>query len=269
MKSSLLTSASLSLLYFFSIIKAAEEEFDEAHLESLLADPKYKPNALGNVIPGRFIIEFEQDFHGSSLDFVTDIEADIIQTDPSTSSRIKMSIAHDFNTDSAIFRGISIALTEVDDAQFNKRQTKEEKNIHSQALQNIVLRKILQQNRVKHIYPVTEIQRPKVETLLSTNTYAFDESDNVVPKTPDLELTKDGPLLPFTHSMTQVNRVNDDLKFKGKGILVGIIDSGKKHATFIKIFDVQPTNFYLLRYRLSSSSIRWWVWARIYSSIWL
>lgn len=229
MKLSLLTSASLSLLYLFTFVQAAEDELfnENEHLESLLSNPKYKPNALGNILPGRFIIEFDQDYHGSSLDFVNDVETGIIQTDPNISSRIKMSIAHDFNTDSAIFRGISVSLSEVDDIQLNKRQTSEEKDIHMQTLQNTVLRKILQQHRVKHIYPVTEIQRPKVENLLSTNAYAFDANNNVIPKPPDLELNKDGPLLPFTHSMTQVNRVTDDLKLKGKGIIVGIIDSGK------------------------------------------
>ncbi|KAI7892969.1 peptidase S8/S53 domain-containing protein [Mucor mucedo] len=209
MKKLLLTSASVSLLCLFTLTKAIEDVFDEARLNTLLSDPKYKPNTLGNVIPGRYIIEFDQDYRGSSLDFVTDIEADIYETDPLTNSRIKMSIAHDFNTESSIFRGVSIALTQIS----NENDVLHKRQINKDGLHHTVLSKILQQHRVKHIYPVTEIQRPK---------------------SPDVQLTKDSPALPFTHTMTQVNRVNQDLQLKGKGILVGIIDSGidYRHPAF-------------------------------------
>jgi hypothetical protein len=235
MRSSLLNSASLSLLYLLSLTQAAEIEIynENEHLQSLMSNPKFKPNTLGNIIPGRFIIEFDEDYHGSSLDFVNDVETDISNTEPTINSRIKMSIAHDFNSNSAIFRGVSISLQEIeDDSQLNKREEQGgEKDIHMQALQNAVLRKIMQQHRVKHIYPVTEIPRPKVDSLSSNiEAYTFDADNNVIPITPNVEISKDGPMLPFAHAMTQVNEVHDDLKFKGKGIVVGIIDSGKYYA---------------------------------------
>ncbi|GAA5799540.1 hypothetical protein HPULCUR_004956 [Helicostylum pulchrum] len=231
MKTSILTSASLSLLYLFSFVQAIDEK---GHLQYLLSDPKFKPNTLGNVIPGRYIIEFDQNFHGSSLDFVNDIESDIVKTDPTINSRIKMSIAHDYDSDPSIFRGISISLQQLEDqSQLNKRN---ENDIHIQALENTVLRKILQQNRVKHIYPVVEIQRPKVENLITHNikAYDFDDSNNVMPTIPQLLLDKNGPSLPFSHTMTQVDKVVSDLKLKGKGVVVGIIDSGidYRHPAF-------------------------------------
>lgn len=231
MKTSILTSVSLSLLYLFSFAQAIDEN---DHLQHLLSDPKFKPNTLGNVIPGRYIIEFDQNFHGSSLDFVSDIESDIVKTDPTINSRIKMSIAHDYNSDPSIFRGISISLQQLGkQSQLIKR---DENDIHMQALENTVLRKILQQNRVKHIYPVVEIQRPKVENLITHNikAYDFDDDNNVAPTIPQLLLDKNGPSLPFSHTMTQVDKVASDLKLKGKGVVVGIIDSGidYRHPAF-------------------------------------
>ncbi|KAG2232824.1 peptidase S8/S53 domain-containing protein [Thamnidium elegans] len=230
MKTSILTSASLSLLYLFSFVQSIEND----HLQSLLSDPKFKPNTLGNVIPGRYIIEFDQSFHGSSLDFVNDIESDIVKSYPTINSRIKMSIAHDYDSDPSIFRGISISLQQLEDqSQFNKR---DENDMHIQALENTLLRKILQQNRVKHIYPVVEIQRPKVENLITHNikAYDFDDRNNVTPAIPQLLLDENGPSLPFSHTMTQVDKVVSDLKLKGKGVVVGIIDSGidYRHPAF-------------------------------------
>lgn len=235
MKTSILTSASLSLLFLLSFVQAAEKDtYDENdRIQSLMLDPKFKPNTLGNIIPGRYIIEFDEDYHGSSLDFVNDVEIDISNTDPGIKSRIKMSIHHDFNSKSAIFRGVSISLQEVqDDPQFIKRQEQDgERDIHTAALQNAVLRKIMQQHRVKHIYPVTEIPRPKVDSLsINLDAYMLDADNNTIPKIPNVQILEGGPMLPFTHAMTQVNKVHEDLKFKGKGVVVGIIDSGKRNC---------------------------------------
>jgi hypothetical protein len=229
MKISLLTKASLSLLCLISSTRAAGDESDEKRLQSLFEDPKFKPNTLGNIIPGRFIIEFDEGYYGSSLDFVSDIEKDIGATEPNLNSRIKLSIAHDFNSNSAIFRGISISLQEVDDIGMSKRDesSDEEKTLRMQSVQNTVLRKILEQHRVKHVYPVTEFQRPKVEYLSNVNAYQL-ENDVVVAKVPNLELSNTGSPLPFTHAMAQVDKVTNRLNLKGKGVLVGIIDSGKQ-----------------------------------------
>jgi hypothetical protein len=98
MKISLLSTA---ILFYLTSINA-EQQQDE-YLNSILSNPKFKPNTLGNVIPGRFIIEFEQDFRGSSLQFVNDIESKI-----NINPRIKMNIAQDYNSSPSLFRGVSI-----------------------------------------------------------------------------------------------------------------------------------------------------------------
>lgn len=228
-----LTNASIAILYLASLVQAVAEN-EDPRLQSLMADPKFKINNLGNVIPGRFIIEFDEGYQGSSLEFVNDIEKDVSMTVPNLSSRIKMSIAQDYSSKSAIFRGISIALQEVSGDGVSKRDdsakpNEEEKSLHMQAYQNTVLKKILQQTRVKHVYPVTEFERPKVEYLSSINAYKIENGNiNTIPNAPNITIEKDDPPLPFTHPMAQVDNVNSNMKLKGKGVLVGIIDSGKQ-----------------------------------------
>lgn len=230
MKISLLTKASLSVLCLISLTQATETENDKERLESLFNNPKFKPNTLGNVIPGRFIVEFDEGYHGSGLEFVNDIEKDISATELNLNSHIKLSIAHDFNSNSAIFRGISISLQEIDGVGMSKLEesSEEEKTLHMQSIHNTVLKKILQQHRVKHVYPVTEFQRPKVEYHSSVDAYEL-KNDEVISKVPDLELLNVSSPLPFSHAMAQVDKVVNQLDIKGKGVLVGIIDSGKQY----------------------------------------
>lgn len=223
-----LLSAAIAL--YLTCINANTLQQDE-HLEYILSNPKFKPNALGNVIPGRFIIEFEQDFRGSSLEFVNNIESKI-----NINPHVKMTIAQDYISSPSLFRGVSIALDQPSSSTLGKR-SEQEHELHMQSIQNAVLRKILEQNRVKHIYPVTEIARPKVQSLSSNynnmDTYALDQENGVIINAPKLELSNNqtNPL-PFSHIMTQVDKVHD--KFKGKGVLVGIIDSGidYRHPAF-------------------------------------
>jgi len=227
MKISLLSTAVLLCLASIHAESLSQQQQD-AHLESIMSNPKFKPNALGNVIPGRFIIEFEQDYRGSSLEFVNDIESDI-----DISPRIKMNIAQDYSSSPSLFRGVSIAIDQPDDSSPLKKRSDQEQELHMQSIQNTVLRKILEQNRVKHIYPVTEIPRPNVQNMSPNfEAYAIDEDSRIVPKAPTLELPKNGLPLPFSHAMTQVDKVHN--QFKGNGVLVGIIDSGidYRHPAF-------------------------------------
>lgn len=231
MKISLLST--VVLLYLTSINadklqqqKQQQQQQQDEYLDSILSNPKFKPNALGNVIPGRFIIEFEQDFRGSSLEFVNDIESEI-----NINPRVKMNIAQDYSSSPSLFRGVSISLDQAN-PQLIKR-TDQEEELHMQSIENTVLRKILEQNRVKHIYPVTEIPRPNVQNMSpNLEAYAIDQDSRVIPKAPKLELPNNGIPLPFTHVMTQVDKVHD--RFKGNGVLVGIIDSGidYRHPAF-------------------------------------
>ncbi|KAI7908050.1 peptidase S8/S53 domain-containing protein [Cokeromyces recurvatus] len=220
---SLITFTSFVLLP--SIVFAIKlDDFNSENDELLLTNPKYKWNSLGKIIPGRFIIEFNDNYHGSSFEFITNVESDISQNESIPDSRIKMSIAQDFNSSSSIFRGVSINIHEsVPSHSFTKRDSGEKSYI--QSYQNVVLGKLIEQYQVKYIYPVIEIPRPKVN-IVSNDIYAysFDENHNIIPNPPQINLPKDGPSLPFTHVMTQVDKVHS--KYRGEGILVGIIDSG-------------------------------------------
>ncbi|KAI8637781.1 peptidase S8/S53 domain-containing protein [Parasitella parasitica] len=227
MKIPLLSTAMLLCVAGIHGDKLQQQQKRDGYLDSILTNPKFKPNALGNVIPGRFIIEFEQSFRGSSLEFVNDIEAEI-----DINPRVKMNIAQDYNSSPSLFRGVSISVDQPSTSPFARRSDQEEE-LHMQSIQNTVLRKLLEQNRVKHIYPVTEIARPNVLNMSpNIGAYAIDQDGQIVPSAPKLELPENGSPLPFTHAMTQVDKVH--AKFKGNGVLIGIIDSGidYRHPAF-------------------------------------
>lgn len=202
MKLSLFTSATFLLLQLCSLTHAT---------------PKYKESPLANIISGRYIIEFDESYQGSSSEFISYVQSKL---GPTINSHIKMTIAHDFDTSPSIFRGVSIALYDDYLSLFTKRDMQQEP--HIQAMEKTVLQKLLQEHHVKHIYPVIEIPRPKVDVVMPFNVLAADSSHSI----PKLDIPDDGPQLPFTHSMTQVDQVHTKLGLKGKGILVGIIDSG-------------------------------------------
>ncbi|KAI8387535.1 peptidase S8/S53 domain-containing protein [Blakeslea trispora] len=225
MKIHLLSAISLWLLSASS--SALEDEHKNSRLDLLFSNPKFRPNTLGNVIPGRFIIEFEDGYQGSSLDFVHEVQT---MAEPSLEGRIKISIAHDFASQSSIFRGVSISLDEAEILPLSKRN----KNpAELQGLHGKVLNEILSQNRVKHVYPVTEIARPSLNFANTFNVYSI-ENNTAVIKTTKVNVPSDLPNLPFSHISSQVNDVHRKLKTKGAGVLVGIIDSGidYRHPAF-------------------------------------
>lgn len=225
MKTSLLTSVSVSLLCV--IYNAHARSFDEHRLDSLLANPKFKPNNLGNVLPGRYIIEFDDGYHGSSLEFVSDVQS-LLKNEPALNSRVRMSIAQEYDSPSTIFRGVSISLNNGDADEPQHPIDKHGGELHMQSIHNALLKKILEQNRVKNVYPVTEIPRPKVEVMSSNiDAYAMADDGTIIPNAPDISFNADGPTLPFTHVMTQADQVHRNLKITGKGITIGVIDSGK------------------------------------------
>ncbi|KAI9031565.1 peptidase S8/S53 domain-containing protein [Phycomyces nitens] len=88
-----------------------------------------------------------------------------------------------------IFNGISFGLDGLNDKE------------HSAALKSI-----LDKDSVKAVYPVKIIKRPEVSI---QSTSSKNKSPSILP-----------------HSMTQVDRVHSELKKFGKGIKVGVIDTG-------------------------------------------
>lgn len=87
-----------------------------------------------------------------------------------------------------LFSGVSVEIDSKDD------------EIHASALKNI-----LDRSDVSSVTPVRLVKRPKVKLEKKSK------------KTPSV----------LPHAMTQVDQVHSELKNKGKGIFVGVIDSGK------------------------------------------
>lgn len=87
------------------------------------------------------------------------------------------------------FRGVSVNIEDVDE------------DTHASTL-----KQIMDRSDVKAVYPVRLLSRPKI--------MEFEKGKKSVPT-----------VLP--HGMTQVDLVHSKLKNKGKGVLVGVIDSGK------------------------------------------
>ncbi|CAO3685818.1 unnamed protein product [Rhizopus stolonifer] len=162
----------------------------------------FKPSTLGHIIPGRYIIEFDQDYQGSPMDFVSRVQNDLL-----SDTRVKMAMAYD----SLVFRGISISVTDL--------------SLHKKNPEHFVIRKILQQRQVKHVYPVREIPRPTVKRHAHVSAY------NTV-ELPIVSIPQNGSPLPFTHQTTQVDRVHSEVQ--GDQIIVGIIDTGidYRHPAF-------------------------------------
>ncbi|KAI9271331.1 peptidase S8/S53 domain-containing protein [Sporodiniella umbellata] len=192
----------LFLICVLALLASAELDVDK-----LISDPKFKPSTLGRNIPGRYIIEFDESYRGTSTDFVSHVEKVVL-----SDARVKMRIAYD----SFAFRGVSISLT---DSVRSKRD-------RTGLSEHRIIRKILQQQHVKHIYPVTEIPRPTIKR--HSYLAVYNET-----QTPKINVSKDGLSLPFTHQTTQVDQVHQSNIHGGK-VIVGIIDTGidYRHPAF-------------------------------------
>lgn len=204
---------------------------DDSLVDLMLSHPKFKATNLGNIIPGRYIVEFEDHFQGSSLEFVEDIDLTPIKP------IIRLDIAHEYG--SSLFRGISVSLNKVTD-RLEKRQSLDD-------TESLVLKQILKHHRVKRVFPVTEIERPKV-TRNDFDDFFGDRSKPSI-TTPTIDLKSNMPNLPFSHSLSQIDKVQNELNLKGKGIVIGIIDSGKM-SFFIDPFIIFLISLFIRR-RLS------------------
>ncbi|CEJ00752.1 Putative Subtilisin BPN' [Rhizopus microsporus] len=221
MRLSLLVSVCLIAFAVPSFAVQQDKYVYRNRLLSIIADPKFKPGTLGNAIPGRYIIEFDEDYHGSSMEFISRVENDILLTEPHLGPHIKMSVAHDYSTSSAIFRGVSICLQGYSQL-LHKRDSTNGAIDDAERAEHIVLRKILQQHHVKSVYPVTEIPRPSVKV----HPYEGVLNVNEASSAPIIKMSDPNIHLPFTHAMAQVDELRQNSKVLGKGVVVGIIDSG-------------------------------------------
>ena len=158
-------------------------------------------NNSNRQIPGRYIIEFNDDYMGSTEQFMNEIELE--------HQSFRWTMAHDYHSNQrlssdSIFRGISIHLEEQSDIHAADTAIMSEHQ---------VMRHVMEKHLVKHVYPVFEVPRPKLHR------------HNIL-RAQALDISPDVSGLPFSHAMTQVNRVHSELGLDGEGVLVGIIDTG-------------------------------------------
>lgn len=166
-------------------------------LESIYRHPKWVPNN-GNSrhIPNRYIVELDDEYSGSISQFLDGDE---------------WSVNHQYNA-SSIFRGFSLHL---------KQQDSTGKQVHAAYAGAAVskLQRMMDQPAVKHVFPVVEIPRPVVfdNSVTRAAQAEVDISPDVIGK------------LPFTHALTQVDRVHRELGLTGRDLLIGIVDTGKSN----------------------------------------
>lgn len=107
------------------------------------------------------------------------------------------------------FKGISVDIDTTDDS------------IHTAALKTI-----LDRSDVAAVYPVRTIDRPKV---ILGNKGSSKKTPTVLP-----------------HSLTQVDKVHSELKNKGKGVFVGVLDTGNYDMFYCTSFKYWHENLCLL-----------------------
>ncbi|KAI8377474.1 peptidase S8/S53 domain-containing protein [Radiomyces spectabilis] len=174
-----------------------------ALIQAITVDhPKYKPCTFGRAIAGRYIVEFDDTFSGTSRQFLSDFEQGMQRQRPSfKSQQLRCNITQEYTSN--VFRGVSLRLSANQQQQLNVSS--------AQSSETEWLKYMLEQHYVKRVFPVVEVPRP--EAVYATRA-AF---PGIFGRIDDL---------PFSHGMTQVNRVHRELGLYGKGVVVGIIDSG-------------------------------------------
>lgn len=168
---------------------------------SALKHPKWVAPPLGSrPLAGRYIIEFSDDYDGSSTQFLNELEQE--------HSSFGWTMAHDYDA-SPIFRGFSVKL-EANDMHLHAANSTGEPVLTTE---DQVLYRVMDTQYIKRVFPVTEVPRPKLQ-----------QHDKI--KMQDLDISPRVNNLPFSHEMAQIDRVHQELGLKGKDVLVGIIDTG-------------------------------------------
>lgn len=150
--------------------------------------PKIKRINNSRTVPGSYIIEFEDSYTGSHAQFLHNISSKF--------DNVGVSMRQSY--DSSLFKGMSVKID-------NTATTKDiATNYHAGSTGVLVA--LAENPQVRNIFPVSVIPRPIVRTI-STSHF-------------------NSPQLLFAHNLTQVTEAHN-YGYKGKGIIVGIIDTGK------------------------------------------
>ncbi|CDS09870.1 hypothetical protein LRAMOSA02547 [Lichtheimia ramosa] len=157
------------------------------------------------VVPGRYIVEFSGGSVEDSSKKLTELLNGKFQD-------TKVSVVRSWNH--SLMRGVSLQIDNVKNAKSKSNDDDEDLVVESMSTSSdktldSVMKALQDEALVANVYPVRIIPRPQLTaTPLSSGASGIDL----------------GLLEP--HDMTQVDRVHKELKNKGKGIKVGVIDSG-------------------------------------------
>lgn len=158
------------------------------------------------VVPGRYIVEFSGGSVEDSSKKLTELLNGKFQD-------TKVSVVRSWNH--SLMRGVSLQIDNVKNAKSKSNDDDEDLVVESMSTSSdktldSVMKALQDEALVANVYPVRIIPRPQLTaTPVSSGASGIDL----------------GLLEP--HDMTQVDRVHKELKNKGKGIKVGVIDSGK------------------------------------------
>lgn len=139
------------------------------------------------VVPDSYIIELEDNFSGSHTQFLHSVSSKF------NDAGLTMRQSYD----SELFKGMSVKIQ-------NTASSKTKRGLHH-AGSTAVLNAIADSPQVRNIYPVSVIPRPKVQVISTGHT--------------------NSPDVLFADTLTQVQDTHN-YGYKGKGITVGIIDTG-------------------------------------------
>ena len=163
------------------------------------------------VVPGRYIVEFS----GGNVEDSSKKLTDLLN---GKFDDTKVSVVRSWNH--SFMHGVSL---QIDSIKKAKAKSKGEDDDEDQVVESMstsndnvldsVMKALQDEALVANVYPVRIIPRPQLTATPLTNGAS------------GIDL---GLLDP--HDMTQVDRVHKELKNKGKGIKVGVIDSGKSRA---------------------------------------
>ncbi|KAI7882354.1 subtilisin-like protein [Lichtheimia hyalospora FSU 10163] len=170
--------------------------------------PKYDPSQLVDIVPGRFIVEYaDSNVQATSKKLLDLLDGKFDST--------KVSVSQSY--DHPLMRGVTLRIDSTQKSKQDDDDDDDDENVvESMSSSNddivkAVIDMLEKQDMVSTIYPVRLVRRPKL-----------------VPK-PISELDHNGGVdmnAMSPHAMSQVERVHSELKNTGKGMVVGIIDSG-------------------------------------------
>lgn len=166
--------------------------------------PKYDPTSLVDIVPGRFIVEYaDSNVQETSKKLLDLLDGKFDST--------KVSVSQSY--DHPLMRGVTLRI----DSTKKKDDDDDENVVESMStpkddIIKAVIEMLEKQSMVSTVYPVRLVRRPELVPKLMSE---LDGNGGI-----DMDAMQ-------PHAKSQVERVHKELKNTGKGMVVGIIDSGK------------------------------------------